>query len=414
MKSKVLLQIDSCLGVGSTGRISENIGALAKERGWDCYVAHGGRYVGTTKLKSITITSKWGEYIHFAKSLLLDNHGLNSTHETKLFIKKIEKIRPDVVQLHCLHGYYVNYHLLFNYLIDRKIPIVWTLHDCWNFTGHCAHFDVIQCRKWQNQCDHCPLKGDYPASALMDRSEKNFKLKKALFTKVPNLTLVPVSYWLENFVHQSFFEGLPNVRIETIHNGTAISIFKPADAKEITAVKRKFSIPQDNFVAMGCAAPWTDRKGYHDFFELRKVLPDNVTLLMVGLNKNQIKKLPKGIIGVQRTDTVSELATLYSASNVLLNPTYSDNFPTTNIEALACGIPVITYNTGGSPEAIDVKTGAVCEQGNIEEMAKLCMEMILKSDDIRTACRNRAVELYDKEKCFSYYVNLYDSLVRDK
>lgn len=401
----VLLQIDSCLGVGSTGRITESIGNLAMTCGWDCYIAHGARYVGTTKMHSVPVVTKFGEYRHALKSMLFDRHGLGSVYETKQLIKKINEIKPDVIHLHCVHGYYLNYKVLFEYLNSTEIPIVWTFHDCWAFTGHCAYFDSINCDKWQYFCSKCILHKDYPASLFVDNSKRNFYVKRELFTKNKNLTIVPVSKWLENLVKLSFFK---TNSIKTIHNGVDLNVFKPTYD---TNLLRKFNL-QGRFVILGVAAQWDKRKGLDDFIQLRSYLDDNYIIVLVGLTKEQLNSLPDGILGLSKTNNVSELATLYSCASIYVNPTYSDNFPTTNLEALACGTPVITYQTGGSPEAIDNKTGIVVSKGDIQGLVSAVRKIKshpLSSDD----CRSRAVALFDREERFRDYIELYEKLLKE-
>ena len=208
--SKRLLQIDSCLVTGSTGRITESVAQLAKSQGWDCYIVHGGRYVKRPScMKDIQSVSPTGEYVHYAESLLFDNHGLASRRATRKVIEQIKQIKPDVVQLHCVHGYYLNYKILFEYLNSTNIPVVWTFHDCWAFTGHCAHFVTVGCKKWKTECHDCPLKGDYPKS-FVDCSKRNYKLKKKLFTANENLHIVPVSDWMAGFVRESFLKNKAN------------------------------------------------------------------------------------------------------------------------------------------------------------------------------------------------------------
>ena len=145
-------------------------------------------------------------YRHALISRLLDNHGLNSNKATRKLIDRIRDIKPDIVHLHNIHGYFLNYALLFDFLKDAGIPIVWTLHDCWTFTGHCAHFIFIGCDKWKVGCKHCPQKLSYPTSWLCDRSHRNYKIKKMVYTSIPNLILVPVSDWLAGLLRFSFMK----------------------------------------------------------------------------------------------------------------------------------------------------------------------------------------------------------------
>ena len=394
-----LLQIDSCLGIGSTGRITESIGTLAMARGWDCYIAHGARYVGNSKMHSIPVVSKWGEYRHALCSMLFDGHGLGSSLETRRLIGKIEKIHPDIIHLHCVHGYYLNYKILFEYLNKTDIPVVWTFHDCWAFTGHCAHFHTAGCYKWRDaECCKCPLLNEYPR-AFTDNSTRNFRLKKHLFVKNDNLHIVAVSQWLSNLVKDSFFHR-KDCRV--INNGIDINRFRPYNVTDVRPY------------LLGVASSWNESKGLYDFYKIREKLPeDEYDILLVGLSEEQIKDLPEGIKGISRTESIDKLAELYSGAVAFINPTYADSFPTVNMESLACGTPIITYRTGGSPEIIDENTGCVVEQGDIDGLVRAIrnlQEKPLSSD----ACRKRAVELFDKEERFMDYIRLYDELLKGK
>lgn len=400
---KKLLQIDSCLNMLSTGRITESIGRLAIGRGWDCYIVHGARYARQGScMKTIPSVSKTGEYIHFAESLLFDNHGLASRAATRRVVEKIKEIKPDVVQLHCVHGYYLNYKILFEYLNTTNIPVVWTFHDCWAFTGHCAHFVTAGCEKWKTGCYDCPLKGDYPKS-LVDRSKRNYALKKELFSNNNNLHIVPVSDWMAGFVCHSF---LKDKEVKVIKNGVDLNVFKPTPREK----KEKIRI-------LGVSGIWNKDKGLYDFYRLRELLDySKYEIILVGLSEDQAKELPEGIVGIERTNSVDELVKLYSSSDVFVNPTYADTFPTVNLESLACGTPVVTYKTGGSPEAITPETGWVVEQGDIEGIAAIVKSLEQRTErEIiaqRKACRDRAEQEFDKNKCFEEYLHIYGSLLK--
>jgi len=411
MRNKRLLQIDTCLGVGSTGRITESIAQLAQSQGWECYIIHGARYVKRPScMKDIQTVSILGEYLHYAEGMIFDNHGLASRAATRRVVEQIKEIHPDVIQMHCIHGYYLNYKILFEYFQTIETPIVWTFHDCWAFTGHCAYFDSIKCEKWKSGCHDCELKGTYPPTKFLDRSKRNYELKCRLFTSVGKQTvIVPVSYWLEDLVKQSY---LKDIRVNTIHNGTDIEVFKPSDGNKL----RKQLGVGNKKVVLGVALPWVPRKGMPDMIKLADMLPnDEYRVILVGLDKKQIQTLPNNVMGVMRTNSAQELAEYYSMASVFVNPTYEDNFPTTNIEALACGTPVITYKTGGSPEAVTPDTGWVVEQGNVDGIAAIVKSFDLKPEleimTQRKVCRERAKLEFDKDKAFVKYLNLYNTLI---
>lgn len=406
---KRLLQIDTCLGVGSTGRITESIAQLAQSHGWECYIVHGARYVKRPScMKDIQSVSIMGEYMHYALGLLFDNHGLCSTLATKRVVEQIKEIKPTVIHMHCVHGYYLNYRVLFEYLARTDIPLIWTFHDCWAFTGHCAYFDQVECDKWIKGCDApCPAKGNYPKSLALDRTRRNFEQKRKFFTAVENkLTIVPVSYWLEGFVKKSF---LHNAKIQTIHNGINLSVFKPHNSNTL---RNRLGLANKK-VVLGVALPWVPRKGLKDMLVLsEKLQADEYQVILVGLDDKQLRGLPKSVVGIKRTNSANELAEFYSLASVFVNPTYEDNFPTTNLEALACGTPVVTYRTGGSPESIDDETGRVVEQGDLDGLADAVVEISerVKNTDIRSKCTKRASALYDAKITFNKYMDMYKEL----
>lgn len=390
-----LLQINITANWGSTGKIAEQIGLCAIKHGWKSYIAYG-LCSNPSQSNLIKIGGKLNRYLHYGEQRILDNEGQCSRLETKRLIKQIREIKPDVIQLHNIHDHYLNFPLLFEYLNQTNIKVVWTFHDCWAFTGHCMHFVTKNCTRWKTGCYDCPMKGEYPKS-LLDCSRKNWLFKKDLFSKNKNLYIVACSDWMANFVRESFFK---DKHIDVIHNGIDLKTFYPHEKNTSECYK-----------ILAVSSVWHPDKGELDIYKLRDILPvEDYEIIMVGLSSEQQKSLPTGITGIQRTQNVQELAKLYSEADVLINPTYADTFPTINLEALACGTPVITYRTGGSPEAIDELTGIVIEQGDVIALANTIMRMKqnpLSSKD----CRKRAEELFDKNKCFEKYMRLYNSFI---
>ncbi len=394
-----LLQINIFANSGSHGKIAESIGRLAIGKGWCSVIAYG-RFATPSQNELIRVGSDWSNREHVLESRLFDNHGLASRKATRCFIKQIEELKPDIIHLHVIHGYYLNYKILFEYLNSIDTPVVWTFHDTWAYTGHCGHYGSINCKKWKTHCDSCPLMWkDYPKS-IIDRSKKNFTLKKQLFTANSNLHIVAVSNWLKHDVEQSF---LQDKDIRVIHNGVDLDVFTPTEQPS-----------NGKFRVLGVASQWGPLKGLEDFYKLRELLPCDYEIILVGLNKKQVAQLPEGITGIERTESVEKLVELYSSATVFINPTYADTFPTTNIEALACGTPVITYNTGGSPEAVDCETGIVVEKRDIQGIEKAIKQLSNKDrTQLRNACRNRAVRLYNKNERFQDYIKLYEELLHE-
>lgn len=395
-----LLLLNATANTGSTGRIAEEIGLLAQHEGYEVRFAYGRKAVNS-KLSLIKIGNKWDMRLHGLKSRMWDAHGFGSRRATMALIKELEVWKPDIVNIHNLHGYYINIELLFEYLKRVQIPVVWTFHDCWPFTGHCSFFDRYDCRKWETECHNCPNRKGYPESWFFDRSKTNYGLKKDIFNGLAKLTIVTPSAWLAAHVKHSFLKHYP---VKVIHNGLDLEVFSPVSDD---GIYNKYGIAQKPFV-LGVASTWDKRKGLDDFIALRESLSADIQIVLVGLTAEQALSLPTGIVAVSRTENVRELAALYSAAAVFVNPTYVDNFPTTNIEALACGTPVITYRTGGSPEAVDAETGVVVEKGDVEELNTAIENVVMKGEMYyREKCRNRAMRLYNKEDKYREYLKIF-------
>lgn len=404
---KILLQINSVVNSGSTGKIAEEIGQIATDHLWQSYIAYG-RGNRHSKSRLIKIGNNWDIKLHGIYTRLFDKHGFGSEKATLKLIKQIKEIKPDIIHLHNIHGYYINIKALFLFLKTSEIPVIWTLHDCWPFTGHCAYFDYVNCEKWKTVCNNCPQKREYPSSIGFDGSKRNYYLKKELFTSIKNITFVPVSMWLEKIVKQSFLFDSP---IQVINNGIDLKTFQPFHDMSI---REKYNLKEE-FIILGVASVWSQRKGFIDFIKLNKLLDHNYKIILVGLQEKDINKLPEGIIGISKTESKDDLALIYSNADVFVNPTWEDNFPTTNIEALACGTPVITYKTGGSPEAINSETGFVVEKGNINDVFS-AIEIIKEKgrNSYITACRQRALKLYNKDDRYFDYLKLYESIINNK
>lgn len=403
-----LLQINVVANWGSTGRIAEQIGEKAMERGWESYVAYG-KWSNPSKSQLIKIGFGWERALHHHLTKYTDKHGLFSWWSTRRFIRKVKQIKPDIVHLHNLHGYYINYKVLFKYLRKANIPVVWTMHDCWSMTGHCAHFVGADCQKWQTQCYDCPLLGDYPR-AKVDNSRNNYKIKRDAFTSLgENLHLIPVSKWLSEIVDKSFFAG-SGVQQHIINNGIDIKTFAPCDS-----TKRCECNLEGKKIVVAVASAWSVKKGLDDMYKLSTMLSDEYKVVMIGLSQAHIDAAPSSVIALARTNSVAELAEWYSAADVFVNLTYEDTYPTTNLEAISCGTPVVTYRTGGSPESVTPQTGRVVEQGDLDGVVKAVEELCAEDREaMRKHCREYAVKHFDRDEKYDMYLDLYEELLTNK
>lgn len=392
---------------GSTGTIARQIISACEAAGHTGYFAHGLGKVFSER--EYVLSSVWRTRWHNLCSRVTDRQGFFSKKDTLRLIDLIREANPDIIHLHNLHGHYLHIGMLFDYLKTFPGQVVWTLHDCWSFTGHCSHFQALSCEKWRSGCFNCPGLKVYPPSNLgVDNSRKNWFQKRELFSSVKQLTLVPVSDWLNELVGVSFLKGKS---IRRIYNGVDMKTFC---VRSKSGVREQYTIG-NRFTVLGCAGSWGHSKGLPDFIKLReRFSAEDLAIVLVGLTEKQIKELPAGIIGIRRTGSAEELAELYSAADLFVNPTYEDNFPTVNIEALACGTPVCTYRTGGSPEAVDSATGFVVEQGDIDGIGSAIETVRSRGKAAYTAaCRSRALNCFRKEDRYAEYVELYEKLARE-
>ncbi len=390
-----VLQINSVCGIRGTGRICTDIADILTQNGHDCKIAYGRETVPEQYAKySFKIGSDFGVKTDALKSRIFDNAGFNSVCATKKLVKWIEEYNPDIIHLHNIHGYYLNVEILFDYLKKADKPVVWTLHDCWTFTGHCAYFDFVGCDKWKSGCEKCPQKHEYPASIFADNSYKNYIRKKHIFTGVKNMTLLTPSNWLRSCVNESFLNEYP---VEVVNNGIDLGVFKPTESN----FRQKYGLEHKK-VVLGVASVWDRRKGLSDFLELSKMLDDSYRIVLVGLNKEQISNLPKNVLGLPRVLEASELAEIYSAADVFANLSVEETMGLTTAEALACGTPVVVYDRTAVPEVADERSSIIVKAGDINSLKDAVTSIQISEVD----CINRA-SYYDKNKRYNGILELY-------
>lgn len=391
---------------GSTGSAMLQIANIAQEKGLDVKTYSIARRKRTKPQPGHIYYSSYIEYcMHYVLGKLTGGNGLYSIHATLRLLHSIDKMKPDIIHLHNLHGFSINLPIFFFYLRKRKTHILWTLHDCWSFTGHCPHYILNNCDKWKTGCHDCAFYKDYPQSEI-DNSKWMWNLKKRLFTSIRDITFVTPSKWLADQVRQSYFK---QYSIQLINNGINLSIFHPTNS----IFRQEHNIPSTKPILLGVAFDWGKRKGLDVFLKLAEDLGDAYQIVLVGTDDRIDAQLPKGIISIHRTQNQHELAEIYSAADVFVNPTREDTFPTVNIEALACGTPVITFDTGGSPECIDETCGIVVPCDEVAALEKAIQHVIHDKPFSKEACRKRA-EQFDMNDKFAEYVNLYQELCKEK
>ena len=382
---------------GSTGNIARQIGELAMLEGMEYHNAYpwaeGSKAVNCN---DIVIGNKWGKILSVGLGRITGYAGCFSMIATRKFLRSLDKIKPDIIHIHNLHDGFINISMLFKYINKNHIKVIWTMHDCWSFTGRCAYFTMAGCDKWKKGCYECPQKYCYP-TRYVDKTKKMWKLKKKWFSGVKDLTIVTPSKWLKSEVEKSFMSQYP---VKVINNGIDLDKFKPS----ISDFRTKNNI-EDKFVVLGVALSWEERKGLDDILELMNILDDSYAYILVGTDDEVDKILPKDVISIHRTHDQAELAEVYSAADVYINPTKEENYPTVNMEALACGTPVVTYATGGSAEIIDKTCGIAVKTNDINGLAE-AIKTIKNNNSYLDACLKKSSD-FDMKDRFKEYIDLY-------
>ncbi len=388
-----IVQLNVTCGLGSTGKICLAVSELLSAGGVANHILYS---EGQSSFKNgIKYTDEIHIKLEALKSRVFGNYGFNSKAITKKLIAKLDEISPDIVHLHNIHGHGCNLEMLFTYFKKKQIKLYWTFHDCWAFTGYCPHFDMAGCDRWQTKCESCPQKGEY--SFFFDRSKELYLKKKELLGGL-NLTIITPSQWLASLVKKSF---LGEYEVMVINNGIDLNVFRERKSD----FRKKYAI-EDKFIILGVAYNWDERKGIDVFTELSGTLPNDCKIVLVGTNEKVRNSLPGNIIAIDRTADQKELCEIYSAADVFVNATREDTFPTVNIEALACGTPVVTFDTGGSGEIIDETCGVKVAKNDTEALKKAILTVKNDRPFSGENCRKRA-EMFRAEDKFRQYANNY-------
>ena len=352
------------------------------------------------------------QYLHALAARVFDCCGFLSRRATRKLIRQIEEVKPDVIQLHNLHGYYLNIPLLFDYLKQSGVPVVWTLHDCWAFTGHCVHYTCVNCFKWQTGCFDCPRRKSYPSSFVLDRSKRNYMAKSKAYSGMPDLNIVTVSHWLGDVCASSMLGDYP---IRVIQNGVDLDVFRPR-TEAVKQIRSKYGL-SDKYVILGVATGWSEEVGLSAFGVLREHLSDDFAIVLVGATPEVMRKLPDGIVGIPRVSNIDELAAIYSAADILFNASYQETFGLVTAEAISCGTPAIVYDSTACPEIVTPETGYVAPAKDVNKVLDIIRRdaEISPSDraDRAGRCREYALDHFDVHSRYQQYIDLYKSLLSD-
>lgn len=395
---------------GSPGKIMLSIAETAERKGhfsrtYSPVLYARKRKIDVPHIKNhFTWGSRWENCIHYYIGTLFGINGMLSKRGTKKLLNYLEDFQPDIIHLHNLHNYTINLQMLFDYIKKRDIKTVWTLHDCWAFTGHCPYFDMVKCEEWKTECHNCPQKYIYPKTYL-DMTRWMYRWKKRIFRGVNGMVLVTPSEWLMNLVKQSYLKDYP---VKVINNGIDLSIFRPQESSVNESINCN-----GKYLVLGVAFDWGKRKGLDVFIELSRKLGDSYQVMLVGTTESIDELLPENVLSIHRTENQDELAKIYSSADVFVNPTREENYPTVNMEALACGTPVVTFHTGGSPEMLDESCGIVVERDDVSGMISAIRGICEEKNRRKVACIEKA-KSFDMNRKFSEYVDLYEDIRKER
>lgn len=399
-----ILQINATYRIGSTGEIIAGIAQVSAAAGFDTYYVCASLSEDQRNDHIFVMGNRLDHKIHALRSRILGKQGSGSLLATLNLLKWIDKICPDIIHLHNLHSNYINVPLLFHYIQKRGIETVITLHDCWFFTGKCCHFLYDGCNLWKSGCGNCPRKRKEIPSYFFDRSSEDFREKRKLIGENPYVHVVGCSQWLTACARESLLAE----RVEkTICNGIDLDIFKPYQTDVYENLHKC-----DAFIILGMANKWLSEDGRETYNHVVKKLGPRMKLFLIGCTPKQIAENSNAHVFMSGfIKNRIELAKCFSSADVFVNVTKADSFPTVNIESIACGTPVITYDSGGSAEIVDRQTGEVVPYGNYEQLLQSIKRIQENGkQSYSRKCRQRAELLYNKNKTFLEYVKLYSQI----
>ena len=395
-----VLQINSVCGVGSTGRIATDLYKVMKKCGIESKIAYGlGEAVNIPEEDTFYFGSKIDYYLHNAVSRITDRAGFYSKNQTKKLVNYIKSYNPDLIHIHNIHGYYINIEILFEFFKQYNRPVIWTIHDCWPFTGHCAHYSDNKCYKWKTLCEQCCAKNRYPVSYFISNAKSNFLRKRAIFTGINNLHITTPSFWLAEQVRESFLGCYP---VTTVFNGIDLGVFKPTQSSF-----REDNKLQDKKLILGVSSAWIRQKGLKDFITLSKMLSDEYVIVLIGLGEEQKQNLPNNIIALPIIQNTKKLVDIYSAADYYISFSVEETFGLPTVEAIACGTPVLTYDKTALPEPVNNSCGIVVPAGRVD----IAYQQLIKFPNFKREDVVKEALKYDKEKVYKDFIELYKKYI---
>ena len=401
-----VVQINAVYEYSSTGRTTTEMHEFLLNQGVESYVFCSNKQM--LEKNVFQVGNKLDYKLHSLMSHLNDSQGLHSKSSTKQLLKQLDRIQPDIVILRNLHANYIHYPSLLTYLAKNDIATIVVLHDVWTFTGHCCYYTEDDCNKWLTGCGHCPALGKYNKSWLVDNSAANYKRKFDLFRAIPRLAVIGVSKWVADEAKKSPIFANAKL-IDYIYNWIDLNKFKAVDG---TPIREKLEIG-DRFTIVSCAQGWSEVKGLFTIFDVAKQMPEERFVLVGSMAYDG--ELPKNVISVGVTASVSELAQYYSMADALLVCSIQETFGKVSAEALACGTPVIANHSTANPEIAGEDCGLSFNNNNVDEIVAAIRKMIaVGKSSYKDKCLRRAKEEFNFERQIDKYMKLFKDMMQWK
>jgi len=399
-----VLQVNAVYNYSSTGRTTAEIHHTLKECGIDSFVACS--RINNTDGYVYHIGSEADIKIHGLMSRISGMQGYFSYFATKKLLRYMDSLNPDIVHLRILHANYINLPLLLKYLADKKIAVVITLHDCWFFTGKCCHYIDDNCYKWKEGCGNCPRLKNDNVSWFFDRTKKLWRDKRDLFFRIDRLGVIGVSDWTTNQAKQSFLSSAKIVK--RIYNWIDSDVFKPKDTNHLRSAMKL----QNNFVILGVASGWSEKKGLSQFIKMADHIGSQDRIILIG-NMKQKVGLPNNIIHIEQTDDIEQLAEYYSMADVFVQLSLTETFGKVTAEALSCGTPAIVYNATANPELIGEGCGYIAEKNDLSQVIEHIMQVKKNRKSFYSEkCIKYAKANFDKTKNIKEHIDMYNELYK--
>ena len=397
-----VLQINAVYGQGSTGTIVCDIEKMCEESGIECYVASPDKKVLKAK-HGYVIGNTLDHKIHALLSRIHGKQAYYSHIPTRNLIRWIDEIKPEIVHLHNLHSNYIHLNMLLHYLAEKDIKTIVTLHDCWFLTGGCFHYTAAGCDKWLTNCKNCPKKKEDTPAFFSKQSAKILADRKKFLLAIPHLYITGVSQWMANEALKTFLKDTPNY---IITNGIDMEVFKPTPSD----FRKRLGL-EDKYIILGPASKWLLSVNKQVMAEFSSIMQPDEVLLLFGVT-NAIDNLPDNIITYGYTKNREELAQLYTMVDVFANVTREDSLSLINVEAQACGTPVVTFNQTGPKETVDDINSFNVPVGDVHKLYEAVQKVRKQTtEDTVTQCVQFVHEKYEVYNTYKKYIELYKSII---